>query len=467
MFRGFVDAASHTRVAGWAVDTARPDERVELSVVVNGYERERFRAERLREDLRALGGYGDGRHGFIHAFEPPLENDRRYEILVRFATTKETLERGRIVISKEGVQSTNGLPVIEPAPEQETTLLRLTRAPHSVRQLIEIMQLFDNRRKLEAIVGRLDFTGVNQRQIYRAVLDRLPSPEEVALEATDGSIEELFQLALTSDEFQKRIISLALSAFPEKRRMIFVHVPKCAGTDLIESLSPYYPHLYYLLSLEQFTTKELLFSSLKEISLRLRLADFVFVSGHVPLGWYLDNDLIRHGDRIFTTIREPMQIAISNANFVATRLIMFRHESRPDTAGWLQALGLQSIPEEPTVEYSVELAKKILYTPSLTTKNVMCNFLGRGTFDNTISQLRIADIEITDTTRYGRWRKRTWGLEDTTRANESSKNLTNENLSDVDKDYIRSITVEDQRLYDLLMSRLNRSASLSIRGSQL
>jgi hypothetical protein len=221
------------------------------------------------------------------------------------------------------------------------------------------------------------------------------------------------------------------------------------------------------LSLEQFTTKELLFANLKEISLRLRLADFVFVSGHVPLAWYLDNNLVRHGDRIFTTIREPMQVAISNANFVATRLIMFRHESRADTAGWLQALGLQSIPEEPTVEYSVELAKKILYTPSLTTKNVMCNFLGRGTFDNTIPRLRIADIEITNTTRYGKWRKRTWGLESTTRINESSKNLTNGNLSDVDKDYIRSITAEDQRLYDLLISRLNRSSSLSIRGSQL
>ena len=38
MLRGFVDTASHTRVAGWGVGTARPDERVELSVVVNGYE---------------------------------------------------------------------------------------------------------------------------------------------------------------------------------------------------------------------------------------------------------------------------------------------------------------------------------------------------------------------------------------------------------------------------------------------
>ena len=370
MLRGSVDTVSHTRVAGWAVDTARPDERVELSVVVNGYECEKIRAERLREDLPALGGYGDGKHGFIHAFEPPLENDRRYEVLVRFATTKEILERGRIVISKEGVQSTNGLPVIEPAPEQETTLLRLIWAPIPVRSLIEMMQLFDHRRKLKSILDHLDFTGVNQRQIYRAVLDRLPSLEEVALEATDRSVEELFQLALASEEFQSRIVSLILRAFPEKRRMIFVHVPKCAGTDLTESLSPYYPHLYYLLGLERFTTKEHLFASLKEISLRLRLADYVFVSGHVPLGWYLDNDLIRHGDRIFTTIRDPMQMAISNANFIATRLIMFRQESRADTAGWLQALGLPSIPEEPTVEYSVDLAK-ILYTPSLTTKNVM------------------------------------------------------------------------------------------------
>ena len=73
-----------------------------------------------------------------------------------------------------------------------------------------MMQLFDHRRKLKSILDHLDFTGVNQRQIYRAVLDRLPSLEEVALEATDRSVEELFQLALASEEFQSRIVSLIL-----------------------------------------------------------------------------------------------------------------------------------------------------------------------------------------------------------------------------------------------------------------
>ena len=44
--------------------------------------------------------------------------------------------------------------------------------------------------------------------------------------------------------------------------------------------------------------------------------------------------------------------------------------------------------------YSVNLAKGISYTPSLTTKNVMCNYLGRGTVDNTIPQLRTAESKL-------------------------------------------------------------------------
>jgi hypothetical protein len=45
-----------------------------------------------------------------------------------------------------------------------------------------------------------------------------------------------FRAALLSDEFRRNVVQGLLAAFPEKGRNVFIHVPKCAGTDLIFNL---------------------------------------------------------------------------------------------------------------------------------------------------------------------------------------------------------------------------------------
>jgi O-antigen biosynthesis protein len=64
MFVGNVDVAQRDRIAGWAADTEAPNDIVEVVVVVDGGELCRVRADTLRLDLRDLGHYGEGRHGF-------------------------------------------------------------------------------------------------------------------------------------------------------------------------------------------------------------------------------------------------------------------------------------------------------------------------------------------------------------------------------------------------------------------
>jgi hypothetical protein len=101
MPEGRVDAFARHSISGWAADFDRPDAAVEVVVFVDGREQGRTRADRPREDLRALGTLGNGAHGFAYAFDPPLSPLRSYEITVSEADSLQPLRRGLVTIPAE------------------------------------------------------------------------------------------------------------------------------------------------------------------------------------------------------------------------------------------------------------------------------------------------------------------------------------------------------------------------------
>ena len=70
--RGAVNLVDRRRVAGWAQDTARPEEPVRLEILVGGVVVAAVLADRYREELRRAG-VGNGAHGFEAALPPDCE----------------------------------------------------------------------------------------------------------------------------------------------------------------------------------------------------------------------------------------------------------------------------------------------------------------------------------------------------------------------------------------------------------
>ncbi len=101
MLDGRVDAFARHSIRGWAADADRPDARVEVVVLVDGHKQGRARADRPREDLQMLGTLGDGAHGFVYAFDPPLSPLRSYEVTVCHAGTDEPLRVGHFTVAAE------------------------------------------------------------------------------------------------------------------------------------------------------------------------------------------------------------------------------------------------------------------------------------------------------------------------------------------------------------------------------
>ena len=82
---------------------------------------------------------------------------------------------------------------------------------------------------------------------------------------------------------QPRIVEMILNAHPEKRRLIFVHVPKCAGTDLTANLGTRYPTVHQTLADPNWMPPERLQASVDQVEQQLQEADAIL--GCVVYRW--------------------------------------------------------------------------------------------------------------------------------------------------------------------------------------
>jgi hypothetical protein len=345
--------------------------------------------------------------------------------------------------------------------------------PENVRQTLSGFAFYDGAQGLASMLGRMDFSGVTRRQIAFAVLGRAPEKaSEKARDAADEPAAEFdgrgqFRTALNSGEFQRRIRELALHAFPEKRRMIFVHVPKCAGSDLQLALQRNHPYLHHHLALPHITAKPALFEALHDMAVGTAFSDTIAVSGHVPLRWYTERKLVRFEDRLFTTVRHPRDIMYSYVSFILTRLIQNQGTKRADTSEWLGHIGLEAIEPDPSPGYLLEIGSALLRAPEVTTPNMICHFLGSGTAASATDAIAATDIELTDMRRYSAWRRANFDFEPATRVNPSEALFTEDTATPADRALIEEMTSQDMPLYERIVAALDADGGLSIRGRAL
>jgi hypothetical protein len=462
MLIGHVDAVSAERVAGWAFDGEFPDRRVEVSIFVDQQKVGQVTCDRDRADLRQKGRHGDGKHGFLFQFDAPLASEVERTVTVRHSHSGEDLGNGRCVLFKGDVKH-----VPTPQPPRPEQLMRLP-CPINPRQLLEIFALYDGSRELYDLLTRVDFPKHNARDAYYCVFGRYPDGS-APLSKEDASIPDFVNRMLLSEEFQQNIISIFLNAYQEKRRLLFVHIPKCAGSDLSNHLVTKYPSIGQMHGATAWTSWKELFACLRDIVLRTKFSNSIFVRGHLNLAYYLSSKLVRPGDEIFTVIRDPHEIAISHINYILTRFsVDFKRQSTgPDTGQWLSQLGLPNIPDTSSSEANRALAQRILYNPQIVPSNPLCHWLGGGTAETVLARMAVHGVEISDTTRYSAWLNRKWELVGNTRQNASRAFISPQSLDQGDVDYIRGQFAEDIKLYHVVHEHLTRYGLDSVRANEI
>ena len=340
--------------------------------------------------------------------------------------------------------------------------------PRNFRDLFDLFRFYRPELGLPALLSDMDLEGLTATDVYRAVHGRLPETPEMALAHERMGILQLFEVALRSKEFQNHLVPRFLAAYPEKRCLSFIHVPKSAGSDLSAHLITRFPSLRTTIIDPDLTSPADFFSAVKDVVLESALCEHVYIHGHNRLETYVRWGAARPGDELFTTVREPVALVVSQVNYVLTRMASTAQPIGPDTAGWR---GVFEVDDPGRLENRAEvlrLASVILRNQGVVPPNNTCHFLGDGTTGGALAAMARHNVEVTDLQRYPRWLKERWMVRDTsTRVNASRAYVTLQDFSPEDRLYIHAITDQDQALHAHVGRRLDATGAASLRGGDL
>ena len=328
--------------------------------------------------------------------------------------------------------------------------------PRNTRDFFLMFREYKPEEGLDDLLDRIDFSGVSPRHIYFSVLGRVPESAKATVGGPRYDPRQHMKLAILSKEFRGKLIRLFLAAFPERQREIFVHIPKAAGTDLTRRLSNRFGSVNELMQHETLVPPEELFNHLRRVVIEDQETAPILVTGHIPLLWYLNNELIRPTDQIFTIIRDPASRVLSSINYVLTQFLEDRELRSADTREWASFLQIpQAINPDINAEELIALGRRILYQLKIVPKNAMCVHLGGGDAESALDAMVRSNIEVTDMTHYEDWLRWRWAITfEGKRENESLKVMTWDKFGTEDLQYIEQINDQDQIIYDRIIAAL-------------
>ena len=333
-----------------------------------------------------------------------------------------------------------------------------------------MLAFYDPRGTWADFVARIDFTEVTPLQICQVVLDRPPASIDLAMASHDYNPAEHFHSALTSAEFRKSFQAIFLRTYADKARDVFIHVPKCAGYDLILNLGRRSVPLPKMLEIDSWIGDTSFLEIVAGLARAAASNDRLFAYGHMQLDQYVARAGIRPRDRIFTVLRDPIDQLISQANYAIGRLRQDPTGTSPDTAHYLANLDLPRLPEDASLSDLKDLTIRALLNPRIAEPNRACFYLGRGegcSYAAAIEDLILHDVEVTTTQYYDRWIQQRWGIAKSFRHNSSEPLITATEARRICASALTKASVEDQKLYDVVSWALRKSAGTSVSGTEL
>jgi len=341
--------------------------------------------------------------------------------------------------------------------------------PRTTRELFQLLAL-SRPGDLSALLDRLDLSGVISHQVYQLVHERAPERLDLFVRPDGYDARKHMEAALLSAEFQEKVLQHLLSAFPEKSRNVFIHVPKCAGTDLILNVGARQLSLSKMLEEEGWISKQQLFEALRNLVQAIPYYDNFFVYWHMSLGSFVRRVGIRAGDRIFSVIRDPLEIMLSQANYAVTRLRQDPLGNDPDTREILARFEMERLPDPMSLKELKDLAVRALLHPEIARADRISSYLGDEQsphYDTALSNLARYNVEVTTTQHYRDWLAERWGISSRSRHNTSDHWLSVDDLEDTILADLSDRTSQDRKVFDVVSWLLSRTGRPAVTGAEI
>ncbi len=345
-------------------------------------------------------------------------------------------------------------------------------APRSPRDVLLLFQEYRESGGIEALFEQVDWSTSTADQLESAFgVTPAATAESAPAKSAEGSSadsgDEGKRLALSlvrSREFQSNLIGFVIQAFPEKRRLSFVHIPKCGGTTVNALLGGKFPWLNPQLVEPAWTDEKALFRALRTLADRVQESEILFISGHHSIRWYLDRGVHRAGDRMFTVIRHPYEMVFSQVNYIIKRFRLDPNLTAPDTRDWAKQLGPDRFERPLDNGRAKSIAIELFDDPRITRPSLLTSYLGNGNIRSALEAIRKTGIEIVSLDSLKEWLDKEWDIKTVLKENESEPVFTIDDLDTTRTEKLIEECAEEVSLHDFLLKVHASPGSTAVLG---
>ena len=364
-------------------------------------------------------------------------------------------------------------------PDEKRILPTRRPLPARPRDLFELFVTLGDQATIPSLFEACDLRHTDPRHITSIALNRWPTAQELAEQPTPYNARHHLRSLVLGREFRSSLIRRICDAYPERPRMLYVQIPRCAGDHfmtLANTMHAIVPEgidrwkrgdqSTFIPRLGTYLAR---FNQTRSITMRLPVISPYIQTTPPPqddstLPWSINPPPKRPGDRLFTIVREPTGLVLSQVNAILSGL---QASPAGETAGdsWRERLAPLPVAEDLPGWKAVGRAVLAL----LTTNNPICRALGDGTAVSARESCWLSDVEIADLSSYHDWVKYSWDVEPEPPSNTSQPILAKEDLDHEAAAHLARLTAEDTLFYAQVAAILPKpgDTKTAIRGREL
>ena len=355
--------------------------------------------------------------------------------------------------------------------------------PERPRELLDVFSAMGGEASMANLGRSLELQGATARWLIAVVLNRWPTIAELQAQPEPYDARRHLSELIVGTEFRSLLAQRILNAFPEKRRMLFVRVPHCAGEhflQLAQTMHPVFPNRLanprgnaprdYFATLGQHMGRYLHTRSVMLVQPRMvpfykpaiqAAPDNTEADPQAgeSLPWTMTSPPYRPSDRLFTIVRDPDEIILGQVNRIAAALQQSPEHDKPPVGWWRKRLATTGATDPKAT------ARRVLAL--FPHANPICQALGDGTFSGALEACLITGVEIADLSRYDEWIVRTWDTKPEPAAPRPEPILARVDLTADDQARLATLTDQDRPLYARIRNAIDGATTSAVSGLRI
>lgn len=349
--------------------------------------------------------------------------------------------------------------------------------PVRPRQLFELLGALGLTATFPGLLRSVELKHADPHQVHFVALGRWPTLAEVAALPEPYHPGPHLIALIRGQEFRTHFVRRACEAFAERKRLLFVRIPRSGGASVLAMLDGRHPMLPLDLTAKRFDDPALLMQTMGSVLSRTAIGNTLALA-HTRMSPFLDPPIeprsgrrqdddpftwgaalppARVEDTLFTVLREPQARAFGQINALLRGWQSGERNVPPEIAARLGGAAKRPRPQDLR-----QLGCEILAGTLL--RNPICNALADGTAEGALLACSRSPIQLVQLEQLNQWSRSALENMASDSVAVSEPILRRQDLGSAAAAALEEATREDQIFYARFIKRVKETQLPVVRG---